>query len=162
MSLKQNEPKVEKVAGRKFYIRPFPAFKASRLTGELASVLAPILGALLPLVGDNGDLMNVDASVAANAISGCAALDGEKLEKLMKALLLGGHIATEIEDEDGKKEPVRLDEDLVNELFCGEIQDMFVLCFHVIKLNFSGFFKNLVAQSGGAESAEKKKARPIL
>ena len=67
MALRQVEPTVVNVAGMDFYITPFSAFKAANLTGELASVLAPLLGALAPLVnGDNEkDLMDVDADKAA-------------------------------------------------------------------------------------------------
>ena len=52
MALKQMEPTKETVGGYNFYIKPFAAFKAANLTGELASVLAPLLGALAPLVSD--------------------------------------------------------------------------------------------------------------
>lgn len=161
MALKQVEPRHEKVGGYDFYITPFAAFKAANITGELASVLAPLLGVLAPLVND-GNLMDVDAEKAAEAMMNCKAIDGDRLEKLMKKLLIGGHIAVEIPNEDGEKEGARLDEDLANELFCGEIQDMFVLCFHVIKLNFNGFFKKFAALSGKAGSAEAKVPRVIL
>ena len=83
MALKQVEPTMEKVGENKFYITPFAAFKAANLTGELASVLAPLLGVLAPLVND-GSLMDVDASKAAEAMANCTAIDGDKLEKLMK------------------------------------------------------------------------------
>lgn len=161
MALKQAEPRHEQVGGYDFYITPFAAFKAANLTGELASVLAPLLGALAPLVGD-GNLMDIDAGKAAEAMMNCNAINGDKIEKLMKKLLLGGHIAVEIENDDGEKEGARLDEDMVNELFCGEIQDMFILCFHVIKLNFNGFFKKFAALSGKAGSANAKIPRAIL
>lgn len=161
MALKQMEPTKEKVGGYNFYITPFPAFKAANLTGELASVLAPLLGVLAPLVGD-GDLMDVDAGKAAEAMMNCTAINGDKLEKLMQKLLLGGHIVAEVPNEEGDIEPQRLDMDIANEVFCGEVQDMFVLCFHVIKLNFQGFFKKFAALSGKAESGEAKTPRKIL
>ena len=145
----------------KFYITPFPAFKAANLTGELASVLAPLLGVLAPLVND-GSLMDVDAGEAAKAMAGCTSINGDKLEKLMQKLLLGGHITVEAPNEEGEIEPQRLDKDLVNELFCGEVQEMFVLCFHVIKLNFGGFFKKFADLYGKEKSAEEKKPRKIL
>lgn len=158
MALRQMEPAVVTVAGMDFYITPFAAFKAANLTGELASVLAPLLGALAPLVnGDDGkDLMDVDAERAAAALANCTVISGDKLEKLMEKLLLGGHIAVEVQDEDGRKDVGRLDRDLANELFCGEVQDMFVLCFHVIRLNFKGFFRKFAGLSGkrGPEEEE--------
>ena len=173
MAMRQMEPTEVNVGDKIFYITPFPAFKAANLTGELASVLAPILGAIAPLVGDDGsdtdeegnktsrDLMDVDAVKAAEAISGCSAISGDKLEKLMKKLLLGGHIVVEVPDEDGEIEPQRMDDDIANEIFCGDVQDMFVLCFHVIRLNFNGFFKRFAAPSGKAKGVAKKQ-RKIL
>lgn len=161
MALKQVEPTVEKVGGNKFYITPFSAFKAANLTGELASVLAPLLSAFAPLVND-GNLMDVDAGKAAEAMANCTAINGDKLEKLTKKLLLGGHITVELTNEEGETEGERLNEDLANEIFCGDVQDMFVLCFHVIQLNFNGFFKKFAALSGKEGSAGGKTLRKIL
>ena len=160
MGIKQIEPIVEKVGGRKFYITPFPAFKAANLTGELASVLTPIFGILAPLVDDTG-LMDVDVNKAVEALSNCTMISGDKLEKLMQKLLLGGHIVVEVPNEDGEIEAERLDMDLANEIFCGDVQDMFMLCFHVIKLNFNGFFKKLVNLSGKEQLAGGKKRKVL-
>ena len=41
MALKQMEAKKVTVGDNSFHIKPFPAFKAANLTGELASVLSP-------------------------------------------------------------------------------------------------------------------------
>lgn len=165
MALKQTEPTKEKVGGYNFYIRPFAAFKAANLTGELASVLAPLLGALAPLVADKGEersLMDVDAAQAAEALSNCTNISGDKMEKLMQKLLLGGHIVVELPDEEGKTTAERLDMDIANEIFCGEVQDMFILCFHVIKLNFNGFFKKIAGLSGKVGSAKPKTPRKVI
>lgn len=164
MALKQMEPTKETVGGYNFYIKPFAAFKAANLTGELASVLAPLLGALAPLVSDQkeGSLMDVDAAQAAEALSNCTNISGDKMEKLMQKLLLGGHIVVELPDEEGEFKPERLDMDIANEIFCGEVQDMFILCFHVIKLNFNGFFKKIAGLSGKAGSAISKKLRKVI
>lgn len=163
MVLKQVEPVIEKVGGVKFYITPFSAFKAANLTGELASVLAPLLGALAPMIAESDEgLMDIDVNKASSALSGVSALNGDKMEAVMKKLLLGGHIRAEVENEDGEIEPTVLDMDLANEIFCGEVQNMFVLCFYVIRLNFNGFFKRIGTLSGKVESAEKKEPRVIL
>lgn len=66
--LKQLEPKKETIGGLNFYIRPFPAMVAANLTGDLVSLLTPVLAALMPLVGnsdnesdgEDGDLMDID------------------------------------------------------------------------------------------------------
>ncbi len=166
MGLRRLEPTAVTIGEMEFYITPFGAFKAANLTGELASVLAPLLGALAPLVaggknsqdgleGIDGGLMDIDAGAAAEALSNCAGISGDRLEKLMRKLLLGGNIVVELTDEEtGETEAQRLTSDLADEVFCGEIQDMFLLCFHVIKLNFNGFFKKLGTRSGKGGEAE--------
>lgn len=177
--LRQLEPHKVTVGGYNFYIKPFPAFTTANLTGELASMLTPILAALLPLVGgddeggedgeDNG-LMDIDVDKAAESISHCMdGFSGKKVEILLKKLLIANrNISVElpVEDEDdmatGEYEQEVLDMDLANELFCGEVQDMFVLAFHVIKLNFNGFFKKLGGQYGKVAGALVKKTRTIL
>lgn len=167
MKLKQIEPVIEKIGDNDFYITPFAAFKAANLTGELASVLTPLFSALIPLVikeneEKDGGLMDVDAVDAATAMANCTSISGDKLEKLIRKLILGGHIVVEMTNEDGENETVKLDEDLANEIFCGDIQDMFILCFYVIKLNFNGFFKKFASLSGKEKLAGNKIVRAII
>ena len=70
---------------------------------------------------------------------------------LRDLLVRGNNIAV---DFNGETKP--LTEDLVNELFCGDVQDMYILAFHVIKINYGGFFGKLGTQSGKvAELAQK-------
>ncbi len=170
--LKQMSTTEETVGGFKFYITPFPAFKAANLTGELASVLAPLLGSLIPLLqsakGSKSlmdiDIDSIDENQAAEAVLNCTSINGDKLEALMRKLLLGGHIVVEVpgESEDEEPEAMKLDADLADELFCENIQDMFVLCFRVIKLNFKGFFKNIAALSGKRKAGAAKTPRKKL
>lgn len=169
MALKQMTPTMVKVGGNTFYITPFAAFKAANLSGELASVLAPFIGAFAPLIEDSQDgsevedLMDVDVSKAAEALARCPAISGDKLESLMRKLLLGGNIVVDSTDEDtGECNAQKLDRETADELFCGDVQSMFVLCFHVIRLNFNGFFKNLGALSGKANTIKKGVPRKIL
>lgn len=174
MQLKQATPTRVKVGDMEFHIRPFPAFKAANITGELASVLAPLLGMLAPLISESGNgekkgrahgdpgegasgkeeesVLDLDAAKAAEAMANCPSIDGDRMEKLMKKLLLGGHIAVELEDEEGVVEERRLTQDVADEIFCGDSQYLFVLCYHVIRLNFRGFFGKLPIPSGKAES----------
>ncbi len=168
--LKQMSTTEEIVGGFKFYITPFPAFKAANLTGELASVLAPLLGSLIPLLQSakgrknfmDIDIDSIDENQAAEAVLNCTFINGDKLEALMRKLLLGGHIVVEVPGEDEESEAMKLDMDLANELFCGNVQDMFVLCFRVIKLNFKGFFRNFAALSGKQKSGTAKTPRMKL
>lgn len=161
MALRQMESKKVTIGDNSFYIKPFPAFKAANLTGELASVLSPLLGAMAPLVGE-GDIADVDVNRAAEVLAGSVMIDGDRLENLMKKLLLGGNIVIEYEDERGEEQQEKLDKDLADEVFCGNVQDMFVLCIHVIKMNFNGFFEKLATLSGKAEQVATKIPRQIL
>ena len=160
--MKQQETSMKKIGNVNFYIMPFPAFTAARISGELASVLAPVLGSFAPLVkgmnedGENGekkpeenDVMNMDIEEALPAISDALSqIDGYKLENLMKQLLVNNKNIS-YENEDG--EVNRLTYDDANEIFCGEFQDMILLCWEVIKKNFSGFFKKIAGRSGSLQ-----------
>lgn len=176
--LKQMEPKHERIGDYDFYIRPFPAMVAANLTGELASMLTPVLAALIPLVGngengeggEDGGLLDVDVNTAAASMAkSMEGFSGAKVESMMKKLLVAHkNIVVELPvlDEDGvetdEAEQEILDMDLVNEIFCGEVQDMFVLAFYVIRLNFNGFFKKLAGRFGKVGEALAKKTRQIL
>lgn len=174
--LKQLEPKKETIGGLNFYIRPFPAMVAANLTGDLASLLTPVLAALMPLVGDSDnegddeDLMDIDVNDAAASISkSMEGFSGSKVESMMKKLLIAHKnvvVELPVMDEDdvetGEYSQEILDMDIVNEIFCGDVQDMFILAFYVIRLNFNGFFKRLAGPSGKAGEAIAKKMRKIL
>ncbi len=171
MRLKQMEAEHVSIAGMDFHIYPFPAFKAANISGEIATVLSPVLGALLPLISgakegqeDNGDdsLLDLDAKKAAAAIMQCNSLNGDRMEQLMRKLLLGGHIVVETEDERGEIRPQKLNADLTDEIFCGRVQDMFAVCFHVIRINYNGFFRKPGGPSGKAGPSKEKMQRPIL
>lgn len=174
MSLKQLEPTVKTVGDYDYYITPFKAFESVQISADLLSVLAPLAGALAPLAkvitdddkkenenkneNENESILDADVTpmitAAAEALSNCA-IDGSQIVKLMKKLLLGGNIVVNIPDDEGEDNPQRLDIDLANEIFCGETQDMFVLCVYVIELNYKGFFKKLAGQSGNRMPAAK-------
>ena len=49
--MKQQEAVRESIGDYNFYIRPFPALTAANMTGDLAGLVTPMLGALAPLVG---------------------------------------------------------------------------------------------------------------
>lgn len=153
--MKQITPTEHVLGDTTFYVRPFPAFTAARITGDLGNVLIPILGAVAPFIGDgNTDgkdkkgVLDTDISQVAPVMSqAVSTLDGEKFERLMRELLTDyGNIACKAT---GSTElPVTMTADAANELFCGDVQDMFILAFFVIKQNFSGFFKKLSTQFG--------------
>lgn len=171
MKLRQMEPKEVIVSGTRFYIKPFPAFKSANLTGELAAMLTPILSALAPLIDasakdkEEGSLMDIDVKDAAPSIAkSFDGLSGDKVEMIMKKLLVQSrNIVVEISNEEtGETEQEILNEDLVNEIFCGEVQDMFILAFEVIRLNFNGFFKKTATLFGKVGEVAEHKMHKIF
>lgn len=150
--MKQLEAREVVLGDNTFYIRPLPAFKAANMTGELVAVVLPILTGLAPLLGgENGDksILDVDLEKAAPAVTDAfSAISGDKLERLLKQLLLTGKTIS-VQTADSEK-PQLLTEDLSNEIFCEEVQDMFLLAFEVIRSNYNGFFKKLSTRFGPA------------
>jgi hypothetical protein len=145
--MKQHDPKQKEINGYTFHIRPFPAYTAINVSSELVAALSPAFAGIAPLAiaakGGETDIMNANINVSSFG-SVMAGLSGDKIESLLKKLLTKyGTIAVDIEEE---TKP--LDDDLVNELFCGAAQDVFILAYEVIQVNFDGFFEKLGAQFG--------------
>ena len=158
--MKRMEVTPQKIGENTFYLKPFPAFVAANLSGELAALITPMLGSLAPLLGKNGDgdkrtnsetatdVLDMDVEEALPALSTAfSALTGDKIERLMGKLLIDNRNIS-VECEETNWEVKQMNRDLADEIFCGDVQDMFTLCWYVIKLNFSGFFKKLGAQFG--------------
>ena len=147
--MKRMEVTEKQIGENTFYLRPFPAFTAANISGDLASLITPMISGLAPVfAGKSMDqVMTMEMEDAMPAFSDAfSALSGDKVERMMKKLLVDHeNISVDI-PETGKTAVLNLD--LANEVFCGDVQDMFLLCFEVIKINFSGFFRKLGAQFG--------------
>lgn len=142
--VKQAEVQEVQVGENLYYLRPFPAFKAVRMTGELSTIAGPVLASLAALAVSDTDTADAVPAI----VQAFQAISGDKLERLTKELLTANRNITV--DVEGKEDAQILTEELANELFCCEVQEMFILAFRVIQLNFSGFFKKLQTQFGGA------------
>ena len=156
--MKQMNVTEKRIGENAFYIKPFPAFTAANLSGELASILAPVLSSLAPLFGDgDGDVMDMDIEKALPSVGAAfSGISGDRFEKIMKKLLIDNRNIS-VEGEATENEVKLLSYDLANEIFCGDIDEMYILCFEVIKLNFGGFFKKLGTQSGSLKDFVQKK-----
>lgn len=162
--MKRMEVTQKTIGDYTFYIKPFPAFTAANISGDLAALVAPMIGALAPLVGGDtkttgeavSGIMDTDIEDALPTITKAfSSLSGSQFERLMKKLLIDSeNVSVEGEATDGQVKIMNYD--LANEVFCGELQDMFILCFEVLKLNFGGFFKKLGAQFGGLQGLMAK------
>lgn len=150
--MKQLEAHSVTIGDNVFYIRPFPAFKAANMSGELAALVLPMLTGVAPLLGgDNTDksLFDMDLEAAAPTIAEAFSnLSGDKVEAILKHLLIAGKNVSYENPDTGKA--VMLTEDAANEIFCTEVQNMFLLAFEVIRTNYAGFFTKLAAQFGSA------------
>ena len=142
--MKQFTPVVKTIGNNRFYIRPFPAFTAA---------IAPLV---VKKTGDGKKTLDADISEVAPAMSGAfSGFSGEKLEHLSTELLVAhGNISVSPGGDDSQN--TQLTMDLANDLFCGEIDEMFMLMYEVIKVNFSGFFKKIAAQYGLGGEAQAK------
>lgn len=163
--MKQLESREVTVGENIFYIRPLPAFKAANLSGELAALVLPLVTGLTSLIPagttaenmGNG-LFDIDVKDAGPAISAAfSSLSGDKIEAILKHLLIAGkNISVEVP---GERVQI-LTEDLANEVFCEDVQDMFILAFEVIRTNYNGFFKNLGGRFGPVVEALKQTVTP--
>lgn len=166
MVVKQMEVTEKKIGENTFYIKPFAAFTAVNISGELAAVITPLLGGLAALLGSgDGDqeegknIMDVQVEDALPAVTQAfSSISGDKFERLMKKLLIN-HKNISVEGESTEGELKLLTFDLANEVFCGEVQDMYILCFEVIRLNFKGFFSKISTQFGDLTSLVQKKVQ---
>lgn len=163
--MKQLESREVTVGENIFYIRPLPAFKAANLSGELAALVLPLVTGLTSLIPagttaenmGNG-LFDIDVKDAGPAISAAfSSLSGDKIEAILKHLLIAGkNISVEVP---GERVQI-LTEDLANEVFCEDVQDMFILAFEVIRTNYNGFFKKLGGRFGPVVEALKQTVTP--
>ena len=145
------EGKEVNLGGINFLIYPFGAFTAANLSGKLTGMLLPAAGALAPLLGGDKKLsLDDDVLEAAPQIAQAFSMvSGDKIEGLLKKLLCSKNIVLRDKGE-------YLTEEMADEIFCAEIQDMYLLAFYVLKENFGGFFEkisalfgNLVKEEGG-------------
>lgn len=150
--MKQQDAVQASVGGITFYIRPFPAFKSANIFGQLTKTITPVAGGLLSLAGSSSgekSIFDLNLEEAAPALAGAVSgLSGSVVETLLRQLLVDyGNIAY---DDPETGSTMKLTMDKANELFCGEVQDMFILAVEVIKANYNGFFRKLAAQFGSA------------
>lgn len=164
MNMKQFEPTEKTLGGTRFFIRPFPAFTAARVSGDLVKMLSPMMGGILTAVsyllkgdGDRSKLLDTDLDLEklAPALAGAfSSLSGEQLEFIIKELLIN-YQNISYRSSGPEREVYALDMDAANDIFCGEPEGMFLLAFEVIKINYSGFFRKLGGLSGKGALAGK-------
>ena len=166
--MKQMEVHEKQIGQNTFYIRPFPAISAAVISGTLTSILGPVIGELGPIIDsalsgkgsiEDVKLEDIEIGSALPAIGAALShLDGEQIESLIRKLLIdSGNVS--VSGPDTQNSTVLLSLDVLNEVFCGELQDMIELCLAVIKVNYSGFFTKLLTRYGSQLETTGKKAK---
>ena len=157
--MKQMEVTEKRIGEHTFFIKPFPAFTAANISGELAKLIGPLIAGLASLLNggeEEIDIRDIEANKAAVALSDAfSSLSGDQVERIMKKLLIDNeNISVEgpVTDDAVKV----LNFDLTNEVFCGDVMNMYALCFEVIRLNFGGFFKSLGDRSGEVQEVVRR------
>jgi hypothetical protein len=122
-----------------FYVRKFRALAAARISGDVIALLAPALG------GISGE--NAEDNVLSRIAAGLKDLSGDRLEALLKELLIDeGCISYEGDI---------LTADTLDEVFCGDVAGLFRLAIEIIKLNYQSLFTLLGDQFGSRAEAVK-------
>lgn len=156
--LKNMEPQRVTIDGVDFAIYPFGAMQAANLSGELGRFFGPMVSGLVPLaLGESDDVLSVDLKDAMPLVTmAFSTLDGDTVEKLLRKLLINGkNISCQYREHNGEVVQSVLDQDLLDVIFCQNIDGLYRLAYEVIKVNFSGFFKKLLIQSGAQNLKEK-------
>lgn len=156
--MKRTDFRKATIGEHNFYIYPFSALKAANLSGELVKLIAPALGSIGASVDTKNvdKLLDSDVRTLAPALSGAfGSLSGDTLETLLRKLLIVNENVA-FDNADGKT--VRLTEEDLDTLFCGDVQDMYVLAFEVIRTNYGGFFAKLGSRFGGASEPSTETA----
>ena len=161
---KQMEPAVQQIGSNTFYIYPFPAFVSANLSGEIIALLTPMIASIASVVGENKNeeksIMDMEINeVAPHIVGAFSSLSGDKVERLLRKLLLANNIGVL---PDGESDAKWLNEDICNMLFCGSTQDMFILAFYVIKVNYAGFFEKIESLPGSAKDILREKMETVF
>lgn len=150
--MRQFDPISKTIGSNEYKIYPFPAFKAANLSGELIKTVAPAISVFTTMFADKTVQDIADTAVqdldGAAISSAFASLDGNVVERLLKQLLITNRNIVIVNNDypDG----AWLTEEIANETFCMNVQDMYILAYNVIKTNYSGFFKKPINRFGDA------------
>ena len=178
MGLKRTEKTKITIGDYDFYVSKFAAFTSANLSGELIRLFTPVIASVAPtaiklLGGDDEDSQNVldtELDDLAPALAGAFNhLTGNQLELIMRKLLVNEKNISFAEKDcmDPNQLKIMTSDD-ADEIFCGDIQDMYELAIKVIKLNYNGFFTKLAARYGldlekvGAAMIASRNMEPLM
>ena len=137
-----------------FFIQLIPPKESIKAWTEVQKVLLPALGGAMEGMNiASADETEHWANVVASAFQTLPyTLDADKVEKLYSYLLNPEYIAVQRKED---KTPIRLTEDLVDEIFTGRTFDLFILMAKIVQVNYLDFSKLCGLPIGFRQNAEE-------
>lgn len=141
-----------------FFVQLIPPKESIKAWTEVQKVLLPALSGAM-------EGMNISAenekekwvNVVASAFQTLPyTLDADKVEKLYAYLLNPEYIAVQRKED---KTPIRLTEDLIDEIFTGRTFDLFFLMAKIVQVNYLDFSKLCGMPIGFRQTAEEIKQK---
>ena len=137
-----------------FYIQLIPTKESLKAWTEVQKVLLPALGGAMEGMNiASADETEHWVNVVASAFQTLPyTLDADKVEKLYSYLLNPEYIAVQRKED---KTPIRLTEDIVDEIFTGRTFDLFVLMGKIVQVNYLDFSNLCGLPIGFRQNAEE-------
>ena len=141
-----------------FFIQLIPPKESLKAWTEVQKVLLPALsGAMEGMNIQSADETEHWVNVVASAFQTLPyTLDSDKVEKLYSYLLNPEYIAVQRKED---KTPIRLTEDVIDEIFTGRTFDLFFLMAKVVQVNYLDFSMLSSLPIGFRKNAEETKAK---
>jgi hypothetical protein len=151
------EVKNRKIGANTFYVRAFPALEGLKLYGDLQKAVTAALKGGLTSNGETEDmkeaLLGAQINIGAILAQLGESFNGEVLAQFSERLLDAEYVSVKIK---GETEAVMLTEDVINELFTGNLVEMLKLEKFIIEVNFGDFFALIPNLSGVREMLVSK------
>ncbi len=141
-----------------FFIQLIPPKESIKAWTEVQKVLLPALsGAMEGMNISAEDEKEKWVNVVASAFQTLPyTLDADKVEKLYSYLLNPEYIAVQRKED---KTPIRLTEDIVDEIFTGRTFDLFFVMAKIIQFNYMDFSNLFSVPIGVRTNAEEIKSK---
>ena len=137
-----------------FFIQLIPPKESIKAWTEVQKILLPALGGAME--GMNISVEDENEKWVNMVASACQTLpytlDAEKVEKLYSYLLNPEYVAVQRKED---KTPIRLTEDIVDEIFTGRTFDLFFLMAKVVQVNYLDFSRLFSLPIGLRTNAEE-------
>lgn len=146
------------LGGDTFFVQLIPPKESLKAWTEVQKILLPALsgameGINIKAENETDKWVNVVASAFQTLPY---TLDADKVERLYAFLLNPEYIAVQRE---GDKTPIRLSEDLIDEIFTGRTFDLFFLMAKIVQVNYLDFSMLSSLPIGFRKNAEETKAK---